>query len=213
MKRPAQLDKSLSYYFGAGANQTIDAVRRPRDGDDEPDELSCFAAPFKLSSCAGSTEALQLLGAAGEGECAEKSPHGWSRNRSSHEMAISADGLLAERAPATHHGKKRAYVGAMGDTCFREGRHVFAVRVTEPVDDHYWVGVAYTDCDVNGRTKKNPRCIAWSGGTHGGADCASRPGTLVVSDCESLRTLTCSRPGARTEAREPAKVPARRCHW
>lgn len=76
-----------------------------------------------------------------------------------------------------------SYAGAVGAQTYTGGRHTFAFRVHQPVDDAFWVGVAYPDVDPTLPPKRNTRCIAWSGGSPGST---GRPGTLRVHG-EKLR--------------------------
>ncbi len=62
------------------------------------------------------------------------------------------------------------------------GRHSFAFRVIEPVDDAFWVGVAYADVWVGENPKQNLRSIVWAGGNIK----ANRPGTVRVNS-EKMR--------------------------
>ena len=76
----------------------------------------------------------------------------------------------------------KAFAGAVGPTLYcsggatsrylsRElnllGHHSFAVHVEKPVDDAFWVGVAYANAYVDENPKKNCKSIVWSGGNRG----------------------------------------------
>ena len=57
MAAPKSLDKALSFYFGSGANENLQALRMPHS-DDEP-SVETDAARLRIGCCTGSTEALQ----------------------------------------------------------------------------------------------------------------------------------------------------------
>ena len=85
-------------------------------------------------------------------------------------MAISEDRLTA----SVQEGGSGRYVGVLGSTTYTTGLHHFAIQVTEPVDDAFWIGIAYPDyvyCDT--KPKDNQYAILWSGG-----DGKGRPGTI-----------------------------------
>ena len=88
-------------------------------------------------------------------------------------------GLSPDLLTATVCGGTTAYSGVLGAARFEHGTQNFAVRVTSPVDDAFWIGVAYCDLVwVDHAPKANPNCIVWSGGdTTAGK---SRPGTMRV---------------------------------
>lgn len=96
---------------------------------------------------------------------------GWDgASRACSAMALSGDQLTASLS--VRHGQ---YAGILGAREYSTGVHHFAVRVTNPVDDSFWVGVAYPHTAyVNASPKGNPHCIVWSGGDAR----KGRPGTI-----------------------------------
>lgn len=96
---------------------------------------------------------------------------GWDvSSGASNAMTLSTDQLTASLSM-----RNGQYAGVMGASTYSTGVHHFAVRVTNPIDDSFWVGVAYPhSAYVNAAPKCNPHCIVWSGGDASKA----RPGTI-----------------------------------
>ena len=55
-----------------------------------------------------------------------------------------------------------------------EGIHCFAMEVSEPVDDAYWLGIMYLDGSTRAGPKTSKSSILWSGGSPS----SDRPGTI-----------------------------------
>jgi len=75
------------------------------------------------------------------------------------------------------------YGGAVGFSLLEQGETCFAVRVTDPIDDNFWVGVAYPELCYSSSSmdpKHNKKCVVWSGGRKASTNAASRPGTVRI---------------------------------
>lgn len=91
---------------------------------------------------------------------------GWDAWASSG-MAFSADTLTAAKgAQVTGWG------GAIGPALCPPGVSHFAVRVWQPVDDAFFVGVCSPDAVPTLEPKRNEKAVVWSGGS------TARPGTV-----------------------------------
>ena len=63
---------------------------------------------------------------------------------------------------------------AVGTTLISSGTHVFCMRVSQPVDDTFFVGILYGYSPYNAGPKKNMEAVVWSGGSTQ----SERPGTI-----------------------------------
>lgn len=104
---------------------------------------------------------------------------GWAADTVANTSPTHGIGLSPDLLTAAVCGGTTAYSGVLGAARFEHGTKNFAVRVSSPVDDAFWIGVAYCDLVwVDQAPKANPNCIVWSGGdTTAGK---SRPGTMRV---------------------------------
>lgn len=96
---------------------------------------------------------------------------GWDgTSQASNAVALSADQLTASLSM-----RNGQYAGILGTCTYSTGVHHFAVQVTSPVDDSFWIGVAYPHAVyVDAPPKGNSHCIVWSGGDAK----KKRPGTI-----------------------------------
>eukprot|EP00931_Biecheleriopsis_adriatica_P045971 TRINITY_DN26363_c0_g1_i1.p1 TRINITY_DN26363_c0_g1~~TRINITY_DN26363_c0_g1_i1.p1 ORF type:complete len:964 (-),score=188.66 TRINITY_DN26363_c0_g1_i1:217-2781(-) len=101
---------------------------------------------------------------------------GWDAWASSG-MSFSADMLTASKG-----SQVTGYGGAVGPV-MTEGLQHFAVRVWQPMDDAFFVGVCAPDCIPNLEPKNNAKVLLWSGGS------AARPGTVRLFG-EKLRQMS-----------------------
>lgn len=100
----------------------------------------------------------------------EEGTVGWDVSRLGQGMLALNDGFTVVKE------NDKAFAGAVGPTLYCSGHHSFAVHVEKPVDDAFWVGVAYANAYVDENPKKNCKSIVWSGGNRE----TNRPGTLRV---------------------------------
>lgn len=92
---------------------------------------------------------------------------GWNKEQLGAGCVCSADGLKLSKSAL-------GFGGAVGAQLYSAGVHCFAFKVDDPVDDAFWVGVAYSDVWIDEPPKENTKTIVWSGGS------ATRPGTVRI---------------------------------
>jgi len=161
--------------LGAGARTAVHATLAPEwhaINSEEMDELDCGwsdvpagdDSEYQYDDCPPAVAERHL---------------GWAADTVVTTSPTHGIGLSPDLLTATVCGGTTAYSGVLGAARFEHGTQNFAVRVTSPVDDAFWIGVAYCDLVwVDHAPKANPNCIVWSGGdTTAGK---SRPGTMRV---------------------------------
>jgi RNA 3'-terminal phosphate cyclase (ATP) len=94
----------------------------------------------------------------------------WDVYQSETEYSFSDDSLTANKKTSNE------YYGIVGNKYFSAGLNSFAIKVNNPIDDAFWVGVCYSDILLSCVPKKNRKCIIWSGGDTKN----DRPGTIRV---------------------------------
>ncbi|KAH3766472.1 RNA 3'-terminal phosphate cyclase [Pelomyxa schiedti] len=124
-------------------------------------EMSPFVAGAAEKVLGGSKGSAAFMG--------RSSDIGWNDAQATRSMAFSADKMTVSQTTDD-------WGGVVGLELFSTGIHTFVVRASDPIDDAYWIGVAYSDVWVDESPKHNTKCIIWSGGSVQ----SNRPGTLRV---------------------------------